>query len=54
VILGFQFPACIVGVAVMGAPRVALFQLVAVTNVIGAVAYAGVYARGRWKRAREG
>jgi len=54
VILGFEFPACIMAVAVMGAPRVVLFQLVAVTNVIGAVAYAAVYARGRWKHAREG
>jgi Na+-driven multidrug efflux pump len=51
VILGFQFPACIVGVAVLGAPRVVLFQLVAATNVVSAVAYAAVYARGGWKRA---
>lgn len=51
VILGFQFPACVVSVAVLGAPRVVLFQLVAATNVVSALAYATVYARGKWKRA---
>ena len=49
VIAGVQFPACIVAVAVFGAPRVALFQLVAATNVVSAVAYAAVYALGRWR-----
>jgi Na+-driven multidrug efflux pump len=51
VILGFQFPACIVAVATMHEPRQVLFRLVAVTNVVGAVAYASVFARGRWRRA---
>jgi Na+-driven multidrug efflux pump len=53
VILGFQFPVCIAA-ALLGAPRVTLFQLVGATNVLSAVAYAAVYARGRWKHAREG
>jgi Na+-driven multidrug efflux pump len=52
VILGFQFPACIVAVAVLGAPRVTLFQLVAATNLVGALAYAGVYAKGWWRASR--
>jgi putative MATE family efflux protein len=51
VILGFQFPACIVGIAAMHEPRGVLFELVAVTNVVGAVAYAGVFAAGRWRGA---
>jgi putative MATE family efflux protein len=51
VILGFQFPVCIVAVWGLAAPRVTLFQLVAVTNVVSAVAYAAVYARGRWQLA---
>jgi putative MATE family efflux protein len=51
VILGFQFPACIVAVAVMHEPRGVLFDLVAVTNVVGAVVYAGVFATGRWRGA---
>jgi len=51
VILGFQFPACIVAVAVLHEPRAILFDLVAVTNVVGAVVYAGVFAAGRWRGA---
>jgi hypothetical protein len=35
------------------APRETLFQLVGATNVLGAIAYVAVYARGGWKRARE-
>jgi len=53
VILGFQFPACIVAVAGLGASRATLFELVAVSNVVGALAYASVFATGRWKQARE-
>jgi Na+-driven multidrug efflux pump len=53
VILCFQFPACILAVVGVGASRVALFELVAVTNVVGALAYASVFATGRWKQARE-
>jgi putative MATE family efflux protein len=48
VILGFQFPVCIVSVWAFGAPRVVLFRLVAATNVLSALAYAAVYMRGRW------
>jgi putative MATE family efflux protein len=51
VILGFQFPACIVAVAAMHETRGVLFDLVAVTNVVGALAYAGVFGAGRWRRA---
>ena len=50
VILGFQFPMCIVAVAAFGADRVTLFRLVAVTNILSAIAYALVYARGRWRQ----
>jgi len=49
VIAGVQFPACIVAVAVLGVPRVALFELVAAANVVSALAYAAVYALGRWR-----
>src|SRR5207244_4251001 len=51
VILGFQFPACIAAVSFFGAERITLFRLVAVTNVISAVASAVLYARGRWRTA---
>jgi putative MATE family efflux protein len=51
VILGFQFPACILAVAAAGASRTTLFELVAATNALGAVAYVAVYARGAWRRA---
>ncbi len=54
VILGFQFPACIVAVAAMHAPRGVLFDLVAVTNVASAVVYAAVFASGRWRQAMRG
>ena len=50
VILGFQAPVCIFAVAVLGADRITLFRLVAVTNVLSAIAYAIVYARGRWRQ----
>ncbi len=51
VILGFQFPACIVAIAALHQPRTVLFDLVAVTNGVGAVVYAGVFAAGRWRGA---
>jgi Na+-driven multidrug efflux pump len=51
IILGFQFPACIVAVAVLHEPRPFLFHLVAATNGVGAVVYAAVFAGGRWRRA---
>jgi putative MATE family efflux protein len=50
VILGFQAPICIFAVAVLGADRVTLFRLVAVTNVLSAIAYCLVYSRGRWRQ----
>lgn len=51
VILGFQFPLCILAVGVFGADKITLFRCVAATNVLSAAAYAWVYARGRWHRA---
>ena len=48
VILGFQFPLCILAVAAFHASRTTLFECVAVTNFVGAVAYSLVYARGHW------
>ena len=51
VIVGLQFPACIVAVAVLHAARSTLFDLVAATNVVSAVAYAAVFAAGRWRAA---
>jgi len=51
VIVGFQFPVSIVAVAALHLGRGALFELVAITNVVGAVVYAGVFAAGRWRRA---
>jgi putative MATE family efflux protein len=51
VILGFQFPACIAAVAAFGASRLTLFQLVAATNVVSAIAYSAVFARGAWTSA---
>ena len=51
VIVGFQFPVCIVAVAVLHAGHLALFRCVAATNVVSAIAYAAVYARGNWRSA---
>jgi putative MATE family efflux protein len=51
VIVGFQFPVCIVAVAALHAGHLALFRCVAATNVVSAVVYAAVYARGRWREA---
>jgi putative MATE family efflux protein len=47
VILGFQFPVSIAVCALGGSLR-QLFMCVAATHVVSAIAYAGVYARGRW------
>jgi putative MATE family efflux protein len=47
VILGFQFPVCI-GAVLLGAPKETLFQCVAATNVVSAIAYALIYGRGSW------
>jgi putative MATE family efflux protein len=49
VIFGFQTPVCIATTVVAGGSMQALFTCVAVTNVVSALAYAGVYARGRWR-----
>ena len=51
VILGFQFPVCIVAVGVFGVPMATLFCGVAVTNIVSAVTYAVIYARGGWQSA---
>lgn len=48
VILAVQVPICLVAMAVMHAPLRALFQCVAVTNVVSAFVYCFVYARGTW------
>lgn len=52
VILGFELPLCLLVVGPFGGSLHALFRCVAATNVVGAVAYALVYARGSWLRAR--
>jgi putative MATE family efflux protein len=52
VILGFQFPMCIASTAILGMPMKSLFECVAATNVISAIAYALVYARGSWRGAQ--
>ena len=49
VILAFQFPLCIVAVAFLKVSIGALFQCVALTNVVSAVAYTLVYVRGGWR-----
>jgi Na+-driven multidrug efflux pump len=49
VILFFQFPICIIAVAFLRVPIRTLFECVAVTNVVSALAYALVYLRGGWR-----
>jgi len=53
VIVGLQFPASIVAVAALHGSRSALFDLVAATNVVSALAYAAVFASGRWRAAMQ-
>jgi putative MATE family efflux protein len=48
VILVLQVPLCIVAVAVMHGSLRSLFQCVALVNVVSAIAYCVVYARGTW------
>lgn len=48
VILAVQTPLCIVVAVLMGGSLRAIFQCVAVTNVVSAIAYGVVYARGKW------
>jgi Na+-driven multidrug efflux pump len=50
-ILAFQFPASLVLLMAFDAPIAALFRCVAVTNLVGALAYAFTYGRGSWKAA---
>ncbi len=52
VILAFQLPVCLVVVGVFHGSLRALFQSVAVTNLVSAVAYAFVYSRGAWTKSR--
>jgi putative MATE family efflux protein len=52
VILAFELPLCLVVVGIFGGSLHALFRCVAVTNVVSAVAYALVYSRGGWLKAR--
>jgi len=40
-----------VAIAALHLGRGALFELVAITNVVGAVVYAGVFALGGWRHA---
>jgi MATE family multidrug resistance protein len=54
VILGFQFPLCILAVAGLGVQQETLFRCVAATNVVSAGAYALVYLRGGWRRSALG
>jgi Na+-driven multidrug efflux pump len=54
VILGFQFPLCILAVAGLGVQQGTLFRCVAATNVVSAGAYALVYLRGGWRRSALG
>lgn len=53
VILAFELPLCLVVVGVFGGSLHSLFRCVAATNVVSAIAYAVVYGRGAWMRARE-
>jgi putative MATE family efflux protein len=51
VILGIQFPVCIVAVAAFHVSIGGLFACVAGINIVSAIAYAAVYARGHWHKA---
>lgn len=50
VILAFELPLCLVVVGIFGGSLHSLFRCVAATNVVSAVAYALVYARGTWTK----
>jgi putative MATE family efflux protein len=52
VILAFELPLCLIVVGTFGGSLHALFQCVAATNVASAVAYAIVYGRAGWLKAR--
>jgi putative MATE family efflux protein len=51
VILGIQFPVCILAVAVFHVEIGGLFACVGAINVVSAIAYCLVYSRGHWRRA---
>ncbi len=51
VILGFQAPLCILATAAFHVPIEGLFRCVALTNVVSAVVYTVIYARGNWRGA---
>lgn len=48
VILAVQTPLCIVVAVIAGGSLRSIFQCVAVTNIVSAIAYGIVYARGAW------
>jgi Na+-driven multidrug efflux pump len=52
VILAFELPVCLLFVGLFHGSLHTLFRCVAVTNVVSAVAYAVVYSRGGWLKAR--
>ena len=52
VILAFQLPVCLVVVGIFGGSLHSLFQCVAATNLVSAIAYAIVYSRGSWTKSR--
>ncbi|MEO6573671.1 MAG: MATE family efflux transporter, partial [Polyangiaceae bacterium] len=51
VILGFQAPLCILATVAFHLPIEGLFRCVALTNVVSAVVYTLIYARGNWRGA---
>ena len=51
VILGFQTPLCILATVLFHTHIEGLFRCVAITNVVSAVAYTLIYARGNWRGA---
>jgi putative MATE family efflux protein len=51
VILGFQAPLCILATVFFHTQIEGLFRCVAITNVVSAVAYTLIYARGNWRGA---
>ncbi|OJY26599.1 MAG: hypothetical protein BGO98_06130 [Myxococcales bacterium 68-20] len=52
VILAFELPLCLIIVGIFGGSLHSLFQCVAATNVVSAIAYAVVYSRGGWLKSR--
>ncbi|MDF2698189.1 MAG: Na+ driven multidrug efflux pump, partial [Labilithrix sp.] len=52
VIVAFELPLCLIIVGAFGGSLHALFRCVAATNVVSAIAYAIVYSRGSWIKAR--